>query len=104
MTLSVVDGFITPRTIDDIDCTAVTRIYHKGELISEPVDTNTLEDDTYLLSAVAVNGSKVQFSAYKVTKESGEIRLYQVNLQDLYLTDELRNAMCEVSTIFHGLL
>jgi hypothetical protein len=104
MALSVLRGFIGHKTIDGIDCTVVSKIYCKGEIVTDPVNCDTLKDDTYLISGVGINGIVVEFSAYKVEKKYGRLRLYKVNLQDIYRVDNLHNAMCEVSTMYHGLL
>jgi hypothetical protein len=97
----VLRGFVECRNTDNVKCTIVHRIYRNGNIV-DSVDSDTLEDNTILIKAVAINRNIVQFTAHKVLSDGGTIILEEIDLYDEKITDDLLNAIEKVTAICYS--
>jgi hypothetical protein len=80
-------------TVNGFKSTVAYKLYSKGKLIEYEVCPSTLPDDTYLVSASAINGTIVQFNMHELTVEDGSICLAEVDLYDKQINKDLLIAM-----------
>jgi hypothetical protein len=80
-------------TVNGFKSTVVYKLYSKGKLLQYEVTASTLPDDTYLVSASAINGTIVQFNVYGVSLRNDRICLVEVNLYNYHNNKDLLIAM-----------
>jgi hypothetical protein len=102
MSLNVLEGFVKYRNTDSNECTIVHRIYHNGKLVTCRVTSDTLEDNTYLIEAIAINRDMLQVAAYEIINPNGKLSLREVDLYEIYISDYLYIAMADVYNVCHA--
>jgi hypothetical protein len=95
MGLSYLEGYINSNTVNGIECKVVNEIYCNGKVVRGVITPETLEGDTYLISATMIDGSFIELKQYEVTKNFTGLHLKPVDLNKLYPIQELRNSVCE---------
>jgi hypothetical protein len=95
MGLSYLEGYINSNTVNGIECKVVNEVYCGGKVFNGRITPETLEDDTYLISATMIDGSFIELKQYEVTKNFTGLYLKPVDLNKLFPLKELRNSVCE---------
>jgi hypothetical protein len=101
MQLHVLKGSIRTNIVNGINYKIVSRIYCKGKLVTRHLTAKTLRPNTYLLTSVGVNRNMIEFSAYEVSRDDDGLVLCKVDLKDLYLLDNMHNALREVPNLLY---
>jgi hypothetical protein len=96
---SDLEGFVEYRNVNGINYTMAHRLYCDGELITKEIYPEILDDNTYLISAIGINGNVTQLTIYELTIKHGIIQLEEFNLREKEITDDLLRAIGDVHTL-----
>jgi hypothetical protein len=96
---TVLRGFIEHKIINGITQTVIDKIYCDGELVTGEININTLKDNTFLVSAIGVNGAILQIVLFKVIAYRNALRLEEVNLGKKDIPDYLIIAINNISVV-----
>jgi hypothetical protein len=76
----------------------VSKIYRNGKSISGEITPTTLEEDTYLLKAVAINGVVIELKIYGL-ESSGNTISYNYNIHSKGISDDILNAIEDIHSV-----
>jgi hypothetical protein len=99
MKVSSLRGRIEYSSLPDISCSAVSRIYHDGEPIYGEITPDMVEEDTYLLKAVGINGSLTELKVYEVVSLDNVINLQEYDMHCKGIKDYLLIAIRDIVSV-----